>query len=124
MSTGENERSGLPPAFSIEAGPSAEGALVLVLAGEVDVATSGEFRRHVESSYDGPPDTVVLDMAGVTFVDSTMLRELLRAHGALRERGRRLVLADLQQPVLRLLQLTGTAEVFETAGDVREALST
>lgn len=111
-----------PPAFSIEELPAPDGTLLLALTGEVDLATSGEFRRHVEAARGRGVTRVVVDLGEVTFVDSTMLRELLRAHNEIKDAGGRFVLAAAQASVLRLLELTGTTEVFELAGSREEAL--
>lgn len=111
-----------PPAFAIEEQEAGEGVLLLVLSGEVDLATSGRFRRHVEEARGRGARTVVVDMAEVTFVDSTMLRELLRAHNETGDAGGRFVLAAVQPTVQRLLDLTGTTEVFELAVSREAAL--
>lgn len=120
----EPKREGFapPPAFAIEEVAAGEGVLLLALAGELDLATSEHFRRHVEHGRARGAHTVVVDLAEVSFVDSTMLRELLRAHNQTRDAGGRFVLADLQPAVLRLLDLTGTTDVFEVAESRQAAL--
>lgn len=111
-----------PPAFAIEELDAPEGVLLLELTGEVDLATSGRFRSHVDEARERGASTVVVDLSEVTFVDSTMLRELLRAHNETRDSGGRLVLVGAQAAVLRLLELTGTTEVFELADSREDAL--
>ena len=61
-------------------------------------------------------------MAEVTFVDSSVLRELLRAESAQRENGVPLVLAALRAPVARLLELTQTTGLLSVVPTVDEAL--
>jgi anti-anti-sigma factor len=63
---------------------------------------------------------VVADLDEVAFMDSTMLRELLRAHREVENAGGRFVVASAQPSVRRLLELTGTADVFAMA-DSRDA---
>jgi anti-anti-sigma factor len=65
----------------------------------------------------------VVDLAAATFVDSAMLRELLRARAELAARDVRLCLAAASEPVLRLLELTGTADLFELQPDVGSAVT-
>ena len=116
------ETSGpLPRPFTAEVLEAPEGAAVLVLDGEMDMAAIRAFRAGVEEAM-GERDvrTLVLDMAEVTFMDSSMLRELLRLNQELRQQGAWPVLAGLQSPVRRLLDLTRTAELFRLA-DSREA---
>jgi anti-anti-sigma factor len=64
----------------------------------------------------------VLDFTRATFIDSAVLKELLRARVELAERRVRLVLAGVPAPVRRLLDLTRTSELFEDAPDVDSAL--
>jgi anti-anti-sigma factor len=97
--------------------------VVLELAGELDLAVSGRFRELVDGVAAERPALVVVDVEEVGFMDSTMLRELLRAHRALEEAGSRLVVAAPQPPVRRLLELTGTTDVFTVAASRDEALA-
>ena len=108
------------PRFSIEQEEAPEGVRLLVLGGEIDLATSPRFRQLVEGA-EGVR-AVVADLGEVTFMDSTMLKELLRAHRELESAGARLVLARVQEPVQRLLDLTGTASLFEIAPSRQAAL--
>jgi anti-anti-sigma factor len=94
------------------------GEHVVQLEGELDLASAPELRKRFDEA-DGP---LVLDFAGVTFIDSAVLKELLRARVELAERGLRLVLAGVPAPVRRLLDLTRTSELFEDAPDVEAAL--
>jgi anti-anti-sigma factor len=87
---------------------------VLVLEGELDIAAAPELRRHVDE-FAGAG--LVLDFARTTFIDSAVLKELLRARVELAERGVGLVLAGVPVPVRRLMDLTRTAELFEHAPD-------
>lgn len=97
-----------------------EGVAVLVLAGELDLAVQARFRTVVDEAAAEGPSLLVADVGDVEFMDSTMLRELLRAHSALAEAGARFVVAGAQPAVTRLLELTGTDEVLALA-DSRDA---
>ena len=59
----------------------------------------------------------------ISFIDSTVLREILRAHHGVDGAGGRLVIVAPQPGVSRLLQLTGTTEVFAVADSREEALA-
>jgi len=97
-----------------------EDAPVLVLEGELDIASAPELRRELDD-LDG--DALVLDFTRATFIDSAVLKELLRARVELAERGVRLVLAGVPAAVRRLMDLTRTWELFESADDVDAALT-
>jgi anti-anti-sigma factor len=111
-----DERGLRPPAaFSIRDG----GTGVLRLEGELDIAAAPELRARFDEV---AGETLVVDFARVTFIDSAVLKELLRGRAELAERGVRLVLAGVPTPVRRLLDLTRTSELFEDAPDVDSAL--
>lgn len=78
---------------------------VLVLAGEIDSYTAPE----LEQSLAGLPDHAVVDLAAVTFVDSSGLRVIVEAHAPRRERGGGLTLRSPSPSVERLLQISGVA---------------
>jgi anti-sigma B factor antagonist len=113
-----------PPPFSIERAQAPEGAVLLVVTGEIDLATSGRFRSHIEQAVAGGARLLVVDLTEVTFMESTMLRELLRARDDLDQVGARMVIAGAGLPVRRLLDLTGTTGLFSFTETRSEALST
>ena len=94
------------------------GEHVLRLEGELDLASAPALRKRFDAAHGG----LVLDFQRVTFIDSAVLKELLRARVELADRGARLVLAGVPAPVRRLLDLTRTSELFEEAPDVHTAL--
>src|SRR4051794_29143258 len=111
-----DERGLRPPAaYSIRD----RGTGVIALEGELDLAAAPELRKRLDE-FEGR--TLVLDFARATFIDSAVLKELLRGRVELAERGVRLVLAGVPVPVRRLMDLTRTSELFEDAPDVEAAL--
>jgi anti-anti-sigma factor len=111
------------PPFEIDAVavPDAEGFALLVLSGEFDLAAASKFRERVlTAGHREGVHTVVLDLSDVAFMDSSMLKELLRAHAELPGR---ILLAGMQPPVQRLLELTRTAAFFRVAPDRASALA-
>lgn len=77
------------------------------LEGELDIATTpgaeAEVRRLEE---EGTPE-IVLDLRGLTFMDSTGLRLLVGADARAREAGHRLTIIRGPEPVHRVLEITG-----------------
>jgi anti-anti-sigma factor len=107
-----------PPAFTIAA-EQAGGAVVVRLEGELDLAASGSLRAHVDAAAGSP---LVLDLGRVTFVDSSAVRDLVRARLDVAARGDRLVLAAVPPVVMRILELTRTATLFDVAATREAAL--
>ncbi len=111
------------PRIEIVSPPPREGVAVVELSGELDLAVHERFRTLAEELVAAAPTLVVADVTEVEFMDSTMLRELLRCHRELDEAGSRLVVAGAQPPVRRLLELTGTDEVLALADSRADALA-
>ena len=108
--------------YSISEGAAPGDVVVLVLRGELDVAAAPAARERLEEARARRPRGVVVDVAEVTFADSSALRELLRADAALRSDGARLVIAAAAPVVERLLALTRAHDVLELAPTVEQAL--
>ena len=119
----EGDRYAGPPAFALEALPAPDGVLLIRLEGELDVATTPRFRAEVQRATGAGTRAVVLDMEAVVFMDSSMLKELLRTRGQLTPRGGVIVLAAVQEPVRRLLDLTRTSELLALVPTREEALA-
>jgi anti-anti-sigma factor len=104
-----------PAAYAIAEGGSSGGVTVLVLTGELDLAAAPALRARVDEAAAGRG--LVVDLEQTTFIDSAVLKELLRARAELAAVDAGLVLAGVSTPVRRLLDLTRTYELFEHAPD-------
>jgi anti-anti-sigma factor len=109
-----------PAAYSIAEERSGEGVTVLALRGELDLAAAPRLHASVDGVATGR--ALVLDFSEATFIDSAVLKELLRARAELAARDVRFVLAAVPPPVRRLLDLTRTSELFEDAPDAETAI--
>jgi anti-sigma B factor antagonist len=100
-----------------------DGALVVKATGEVDVHSAGLLRTAITEAESSAADgqALVVDLAGVPFMDSTGLGVLVGALARAREADRRLVLAGPTERIVRLLRLTGLDTQFETVNDVTGA---
>jgi anti-anti-sigma factor len=54
--------------------------LIVSLDGELDMATAPEFEREIERAQGG--SAIVVDLRGLTFIDSTGIRALMRVYSA------------------------------------------
>ena len=66
---------------------------------------------------------IVLNLSEVTYVDSSGLGELVKAHTTTRNRGGQLKLLNLNKRVHDLLQMTRLSAVFDIQHDEAGALS-
>ena len=90
---------------------------VLVLAGELDVRSTGEIRTalyehlRVHGSY--THGRVLIDLSDVTSIDATALKVLAAASRRARRRGGVVVLRGACPAVRRMLHLTHLVRLFE-----------
>jgi anti-anti-sigma factor len=89
---------------------------VLAVGGEIDTQTTDELRGAVDD-LDVAHRTLVLDLHGVEFVDSSGLGALLGIKKQQERAGGRLLLARLSAPVARIIEITRMDRVFEVTDD-------
>ena len=83
------------------------------VGGELDLATSGLLERELDGLIaSGDRTSIVLDLRGLSFMDSTGLRALWTARQHALSTGGTLVLDEPSDPVLRVLQMTKLDKVF------------
>lgn len=94
---------------------------VIVLSGEADLTTVAQLSALIAAQLAGGTGQLTIDVSGLRFADSASIRTLVLAARTLRERGGSLVLLRPQQPVARVLALTGADQIFtireETHGE-------
>ena len=81
--------------------------VVLRLEGELDTATARELRAALATAMASDATSVVLDLAGLSFIDSTGIAVFLAACHQAESRGRSFSLRDPGRMVLKVLHLTG-----------------
>jgi len=86
-----------------------------VLVGELDPHTAPILRSSVDDAVSDATATLVLDVAGLQFIDSSGLRVIISAHKTMDERGGRLVLRAPTDNTRRLLEITGLADHVDLA---------
>ena len=102
---------------------SAEGAdgscTVLWLAGEADLTTRA-LAEVLTAEAAKKPRLLLVDMSGLTFIDSAALHEIVRAHRKLRADGCLLALVSPSPMVSRILQLSGLDQVIPVRAGAQE----
>jgi anti-anti-sigma factor len=107
-----------PLALTVHQGRSAH---VLTLAGEADISTTRVLREALDELIASGATRVVVDLRGLSFMDSSGLGALVRAQRRLRVVRGSLALVCGEGPVLRLLGLTGLRHVFRVFDSVEAA---
>lgn len=82
------------------------------MTGEIDLYTAPTLQAELMAALGASPASLIVDMSGVEFCDSTGINVLLAAHRHARERGGELQLARPGTATRRVLQVTGLESVF------------
>lgn len=98
-------------------------ALVSV-SGELDLYTSERLRVAIDEAASVGADTVLLDLSGVGFIDSTALGVIVQETKRLEGRGVALTLVTDDPRTLRVLEVTGLDRVMHRHATLHDALST
>lgn len=88
--------------------------LVVHVGGEMDIDRAPMLRNALHAAIlqpEGPGD-IVVDLAGLSFCDSSGLIAFIEAQRTAAENGRRIVLRDPQPQIRRLLSMTGADSLF------------
>jgi anti-sigma B factor antagonist len=107
---------GLPPQASFAMrGDRGNGFARLFIEGELDVSAVPSFEVNLQSvEHEGRG--LILDLAGVTFTDSSGIHALARAAGRALEKGRQLEIVNCPPSVERMLGLTGNQHLIRDSG--------
>ena len=81
--------------------------VIIALTGEIEIGTFGAVRQVIADVRDSGFDSVVVDLRGATFLDSTGLHVVWEEHVRARTSGESFAIVDGPGMVRRLLQLTG-----------------
>ncbi|WIM99867.1 STAS domain-containing protein [Actinoplanes oblitus] len=91
----------------------------LVLTGDLDMATTEDLDEHVADVLDGTrPRLLVVDVAGLSFCDSSGIHALLSAQESAQRRGVSFVVSNPVGILRRALRVTGLWEVLTTPSTV------
>ena len=96
---------------------------VVRVHGEVDVYTAPQLRERLDQEIDAGRHDLVVDLSGVSFMDSTGLGVLVGRLKLIRVNDGSLRLVCAHDRVLKVFVITGLDKVFEIFPTVDEALA-
>lgn len=91
-------------------------ATVIYVQGEIDIASAGRLRDAIEPHM-SPDQTIVLDLSGVEFMDSSCLDVLVKARGRLTRDGGSLILRNPSPLAHRVLTVLGVEFILSEDAD-------
>ncbi len=100
----------------------AAGHLIVAVVGEVDVATAPSLRTRLEQAVDDAEGALVVDLSGVTFIDSTALGVLIAVQRRSDDRGLPMRLVVAEPRILKIFEITGLTDTFSIVPDRAGAL--
>jgi len=86
---------------------------VLTVRGDIDLASAADFETCLRSALDSAPSSIVIDLAALTFIDSSGLRVLVSLSKEAQSRGATLGLRNVPRHAQRVLDITGLTEWFD-----------
>lgn len=99
------------------------GHAVVAMHGELDPADVPAVASHLIAAVAACGPSVIVDLAGLEFIDCCGLGVLMRVQKWTRDNGGDVLLAAPQQHVRRLLRLTGLNGVFSVYSSAEQAAS-
>jgi anti-sigma B factor antagonist len=94
---------------------------VLFVYGEIDILTSPRLHEALSALISEEPKTVLVDLANVTFIDSSGLTALVVAHRHLEDAGGELRLVSVPDSVGKLFEIAGLDQRFRIFPSVEHA---
>ncbi|WP_327686566.1 STAS domain-containing protein [Streptomyces sp. NBC_00467] len=102
-----------------------DGVRVVTVRGEIDHAVTHVLREALRFKNGTPPPLrIVVDVSGVTFMDSSGINVLVAAYQQVNATQGWIRIAGAQEPILRVLELAGIDAVITCHPSIEHALST
>ena len=100
-----------------------DNVVLVVLTGEMDIVSSGEFARQLAAVVIEPAVLVVVDLAGVAFIDSSGLHMLVQMARQVESNSGIAVLAAPTLAARRVFEIAKIAEIVPVAQSRDDALA-
>jgi stage II sporulation protein AA (anti-sigma F factor antagonist) len=99
-----------------------EEATLLVFTGEFDLSNAAAVARDLDQAVDDPAATsVIVDLSGVTFLDSKFLQAMAAGRRRAQTAGKQLYLVRPPPGLWKVFELMMLDELFESFATVKEA---
>ena len=98
-------------------------ATILDMSGRISLGEAlGESRDSIREALAGDQKNILLNLAEVSYIDSSGLGQLISSYATVASRGGQMKLLNLQKRVNDLMQITKLVTVFETYSNEEAAL--
>src|ERR671930_1373091 len=97
-------------------------AYVVSVTGELDIATAGKLSEELERTSNLGARRLIVDLVGLTFIDSVALGVLTEEARRLRADGGVCVVVSQDPRILRVFEITGLDRIFQIERSLAEAV--
>ena len=97
--------------------------VVVDIAGKVTIGYDVKMRDAIAEAREAGAQNILLNMRGVTRLDSSGIGELVAAHASVTKAGGRLLLVALPPKVATVLQITNLLVILELFDNIDEAIA-
>ena len=97
-------------------------AYVVSVSGELDIATADRFAEELRRTAERSARRVIVDLVGLTFIDSVALGVLTEEARRLRASGGTCIVVSQDPRILRVFEITGLDRVFRIERSLAEAV--
>ncbi len=95
---------------------SVDGRQVVIMVGELDIATAQQAYAYISDVIDHGKAPVTVDLGGVSFCDASGLGALARAANHAKQADRQLRLTSARPSLLKIMRITGLDSMFPELG--------
>jgi anti-sigma B factor antagonist len=99
-----------------------DGVSVVTVTGEIDLATAPDLKACLLAQEADRVPAIVVDLTGVSFIDSTALGVLVGAYRHQEDAGGSFKLVVTEPRILKVLEITDLTSVFPVFASVDEAV--
>ena len=97
------------------------GAQIVSFTGDIDLQSSPDVRKVLLSAVD-EGSTVLVDLSGVDYIDSSGVASMVESFQNARKKNQEYVLVSVSEAAMRVLQLARLDRVFTISDSVDDAL--
>jgi anti-sigma B factor antagonist len=99
------------------------GHVMIRAAGELDLSSAPSLSTAAENAFADGSQVLMLDLSGITFMDSTGISAVLTAHRAAEARGAVVAVIAPSDIAMRVLQIIGVEHLLHIYDSIDEALA-
>ncbi len=110
------------PQFHVDLEKPADDVGVIVLEGEIDIYSAPQFKEVLLNGIEDGAQRVIVDLAAVSFIDSTALGVLVSGAKRIRPRNGNLDIVCTDENIIRIFEITGLNRIFGIYGTRDDAL--